>query len=104
MQYEVINLSKNKILECLKDMDGKASRMLLYLACKADEDDMVEVIPNRLVKELNISKHAIVSSLKILRDLGIIHITGTSSNGLGHIYRVSVDDTDVERIIQTKLL
>jgi DNA-binding MarR family transcriptional regulator len=104
MQYEVIRLSKSKILECIKKLDGKSCRVFLYLSCLSNEDDVVEVVPGKLAKELSVSKATLVSALKILRELGMICVIGTTSNGLGHVYRISVDDSAIERIIQTKLL
>lgn len=101
--YEVLQLSKIKTLEALPDLDGKSCRVLLFLACLANESDYVEVIPSKLCKQLKTTKAVFSSALTTLRKKGLIKIVNTSSNGLGHMYRLCLDDEDIRGLAQETL-
>lgn len=100
---KALQLSSEKILSCISSLTPKSSKVLLLLSALSDNDDLVEVTPHITAKKFGITKTVLVSAISELRKLGLIRTISPSKNGLGHIYRISVNDESIAEQISEKL-
>lgn len=101
--YNVLQLNRDKVLSYIPSLTPKSSKLLLLLSALADEEDLVEVHPHLLAKKFSLTKQTVVSGLNELRKLGLVRTMSPSKNGLGHIYRLSVNDDGIESDIMERL-
>ena len=100
---EVLELSKTRLLDEVGTMNPKDCKVLLYMASNADEDNRITISPSKVCKSLGMAKKTLSTSLRSLKNAKMVGVVSSLGNGHGHIYRIALEDTDIENYIQGKL-
>lgn len=94
-------MNRDSLLKTILNLSGSSCKVLLYLACLADEENSIDVKISSALDKLGIKKPTFVSSIKELKEMGLIEVI--RYDGRSYKIRIALNDDDIASLIKDKI-